>query len=155
MLRDYLITIIMLLAITLPEFENDKIIFCDPIKNTVIDNSKFIRLIYSPQNYTLNGLFVVIPFLDYRLENNFNRYKCYLNPEKNGAIIKNIMTIEQQILDKYNLPKTKIYKLRENIKNGVIKVFNENNSFKNFILKISGLWENQHEYGLTYKFITI
>ena len=145
----------MLLAIPLSDFEKDKIVFCDPIKNTVIDNSKFIRLIYSPEYYTLNGLFMSIPFADYRLENNFNRYKCYLNSEKNSAIIKNIMTIEQQILDKYNLPKTKVYKLRDNIKNGVIKVFNENNSFKNFILKISGLWENQCEYGLTYKFITI
>ncbi len=145
----------MLLAISLSDFQKDKIIFCDPIKNTVIDNSKFIRLIYSPEYYTLNGLFMAIPFVDYRLENNFNRYKCYLNSEKNAEIIKNIITIEQQILDKYNLSKIKVYKLRENIKNGIIKVFNENNSFKNFILKISGLWENNSEYGLTYKFITI
>ena len=145
----------MLLAITLSDFEKDKIVFCEPIKNTVIDNSKFIRLIYSPVCYTLNGIFLAVPFIDYRLENNFNRYKLYLNSEKNSAIIKNIIDIEQQILDKYSLQKTKIYKLRDNIKNGVIKIFNENNSFKNFILKISGLWENPCEYGLTYKFITI
>jgi hypothetical protein len=46
-------------------------------------------------------------------------------------------------------------KIYEQMKNGNVKVFNEvyNKSSGSFILKISGVWETQTNYGLTYKFI--
>jgi len=62
------------------------------------------------------------------------------------------------ILKKYEI-KNKIpqFKIYDQIKNGNIKIFSDitNKTSVSFILKISGIWETQMNYGLTYKFITI
>ena len=52
------------------------------------------------------------------------------------------------------IPQFKIY---EQFINGNIKFFSDNNIKNNnyFILKISGIWETQINYGLTYKFTKI
>jgi hypothetical protein len=65
------------------------------------------------------------------------------------------------LLQKYNSNK-KIQRkiIYDTLNNGVIKLFpndekdviSNNNSF---ILKISGIWENDTEYGLTYKLLCI
>ena len=72
-------------------------------------------------------------------------------------IIDSLKNIEENILKKVEiknkLPQSKIY---EQLKNGNIKLFNEvTKSSCSFILKISGIWETQFNYGLTYKFIKI
>ena len=49
--------------------------------------------------------------------------------------------------------------LSQQLRSGYMKLFAENNSSfpsnMKFILKISGLWENISEYGITYKFIPV
>ena len=59
---------------------------------------------------------------------------------------------------KYKCSKNPRYILYDTLNTGVIKIFpnidndiyNSNNSF---ILKISGIWEDDNEYGLTYKIL--
>jgi hypothetical protein len=60
------------------------------------------------------------------------------------------------ILNKYsNNSKTQKRSLRNSLNTGVIKYFSmDNKPYNNnkvFILKISGIWENDTEYGITYK----
>ena len=47
------------------------------------------------------------------------------------------------------------FKISEQLKNGNLKIFTDvgDNIIYTFILKISGIWETQYNYGLTYKFI--
>ena len=147
----------MLLTFNINDIYDSYIILCDPIKNTVIENSKFIRIIYSDKLVTTNGIYIIIPFQDIRIDNNFNnKYKCSFDIEKNKQLLKQINDIEKLILNKVVLSKNKAktYKLSENIYNGNIKVFNETDNISNIILKISGIWEDNYSYGLTYKFIT-
>ena len=65
--------------------------------------------------------------------------------------------IEENLLRKFEInnkiPQFKIY---EQLQNGNIKIFTDigNKSIASFILKISGIWETQYNYGLTYKFIS-
>jgi hypothetical protein len=49
------------------------------------------------------------------------------------------------------------YKIYEQLRNGNLKIFNDigNKALCSFILKISGIWETQNNYGLTYKFVKI
>ena len=66
--------------------------------------------------------------------------------------------IEETILKKLDIKdKTPQYKIYEQIKNGNIKIFNNigNKSICSFILKISGIWETNSNYGLTYKFVKV
>ena len=51
--------------------------------------------------------------------------------------------------------KIPLFKIYEQFSSGYIKIFSdfENKAKYSFILKISGIWETQINYGLTYKFI--
>jgi hypothetical protein len=73
-------------------------------------------------------------------------------------MLERIKVIEEEILNKCCIKnKIKQFKIYDQLKNGNIKVFGET-TFKHnchFILKISGIWETNMNYGLTYKFIKI
>ena len=176
----------------------NNIILCEPINNTVMDNSKFIRLIYSDKNIIMNGIYIKISVNISNIEHAYNKLRCYIDPEKNKDVYKNLSFTETIILSKYVTNKTSSYKLTECLNKGIIKIFNENfiknqyntsnkdkynsdkynsdkyNSDKynsdtsmsltknsndpslyNIVLKISGIWVDEREYGLTYKFITL
>jgi hypothetical protein len=55
--------------------------------------------------------------------------------------------------------KTPQYKIQEQFKNSHIKIVSENtpatSSTTTFLLKISGIWETETQYGVTYKFSII
>ena len=176
----------------------NNIILCEPINNTVMDNSKFIRLIYSDKNIIMNGIYIKISVNISSIEHAYNKLRCYIDPEKNKEIYKILSFTEKNILSKYITNRSSSYKLNECLNKGIIKIFNENfiknqyntsnkdkynsdkynsdkyNSDKynsdtsmsltknsndpslyNIVLKISGIWVDEREYGLTYKFITL
>jgi hypothetical protein len=143
------------------EYSINNIFFLEPIKNTVIDNSYFIRILYSNAIFTLNGLYLNVTFNNVSLLNNNNKVKYNIKVANNVEIINFIKQLEWDLLDKIKLEKRKIYKITEQLQSGVIKIINNNyNSvtaldYNNYVLKISGLWETPTEYGLTYKFINI
>jgi hypothetical protein len=143
------------------DYSINYIYFLDSIKNTVLDNSYFIRILYSNENYTLNGLYLNVKFNDVALINNNNKVKYTIKVTNNIDILNCIKHLEYDILDKISINKKKVYKITDQLQSGIIKIINNNyNSVSslddnNYILKISGLWETPTEYGLTYKFINI
>jgi hypothetical protein len=149
----------MNLVKNLNQYDDSYIIFCEPIKNNIMNDGNFIRILYSANNFTLNGVYLFITLKDVVCEKYYNKYKCIFNVNNHKDLIEKIRSIEETILKKlenvfYNkFPQNKIY---EQFKNGFIKVFQEiqNKSSVNFILKISGVWEINSSFGLTYKFIS-
>jgi len=148
---------------TIHNFDINNIFYLDPIKNTVIDNSNFIRILYSNELLTLNGVYILLNFNNINIINNNNRIKYCINISDNTKIINFIKNLEKDILDN-SIIKNKIQsnKLSDLLMNGYIKniniPFNEtklNNSNNKFLLKISGIWETETEYGLTYKILDI
>jgi hypothetical protein len=138
------------------QYNEDNIYFCEPIKNNVMNEGKFIRILYSTHNLVLNGIYLLVHINDITCDKYYNKYKCNFNTLHNKDIIDNIKTIEENILRKIEIKKIPQLKIYEQLRNGNIKLFNEvNKSFCSFILKISGIWETQFNYGLTYKFIKI
>ena len=74
-------------------------------------------------------------------------------------IIEEVKTIEDSLLKKIHIknkfPQNKIH---DQLKNGNIKIFSDVNpkTYTNsFLLKISGIWETETHYGVTYKFSKI
>ena len=146
----------MNLVKSISQYNEDNIYFCEPIKNNVMNEGKFIRILYSTHNIVLNGIYLLIHINDITCDKYYNKYKCNFNTLHNKDIIENIKTIEENILKKIEIKKIPQLKIYEQLRNGNIKLFNEvNKSFCSFILKISGIWETQFNYGLTYKFIKI
>jgi hypothetical protein len=146
----------MNLVKSINQYNEDNIYFCEPIKNNVMNEGKFIRILYSTHNLVLNGIYLLVHINDITCDKYYNKYKCNFNTLHNKDIIDNIKTIEENILRKIEIKKIPQLKIYELLRNGNIKLFNEvNKSFCSFILKISGIWETQFNYGLTYKFIKI
>ena len=50
----------MNLTIDIDEFNDNNIIFMEPVKNTVMDDYNFIRILYSNSLFTLSGIFIKI-----------------------------------------------------------------------------------------------
>jgi hypothetical protein len=144
----------------LNQYDDSYIIFCEPTKNNVMNDGNFIRILYSTNNFTLNGIYLFITLKDIVCDKYYNKYKCNFNVNNHKDLIEKIKLIEENILKKlenvfYN--KFPQYKINEQLKNGYIKVFQEiqNKSDVSFILKISGVWEINSSFGLTYKFIKL
>jgi hypothetical protein len=142
----------------LEQFNSNCIFLCEPIKNNIMNDGNFIRIIYSTENITFNGVYLLLIFNDMTYEKYYNKFKCIFNVNLYKNMLERIKVIEEEILNKYCIKnKIKQFKIYDQLKNGNIKVFGET-TFKHnchFILKISGIWETNMNYGLTYKFIKI
>ena len=138
------------------QFNINSVFFCDPIKNNIINNSQFIRIMYSTKFCSLNGVYILIPITYSIIEKYYNKFKCGIDYSRFKEIIDKIILIETNILKKHIINnKQPICKISEQLKLGIIKIFSYAESNNNsFSLKISGIWESESEYGLTYKFIT-
>ena len=136
----------------------DNIFFCEPIKNNIMIEGNFIRILYSNFNVTLNGIYLFIQLNDITSEKYYNKNKCTFNVNSHRELIEKIKVIEENLLKKIEInDKIPQFKIFEQLINGNIKFFCDTNTkFNNtFILKISGIWETQINYGLTYKFTKI
>ena len=137
------------------QYDDNNIFFNEPIKNNIMNDGSFIRIIYSTDNIVLNGIYLLLTLNDIFCEKYYNKYKCTFNTNTHKEIIESIKVIEEGILKKYNIiNKSPQYKIYEQLINGNIKLFNDvsNKNICTFILKIAGIWETTNNYGLTYKF---
>ena len=140
------------------QYDENNIYFCEPIKNNIMSDGNFIRILYSTPCIVLNGIYLLIQLNDVTLEKYYNKYKCNFNIAAHNELIESVKIIEENILKRISFTnKQPQFKVYEQIKNGNIKIFGDFVSKQNnlFILKISGIWETQQNYGLTYKFIKI
>ena len=134
----------MNIALLAKDLNIDNIFFLDPIKNIIITNSKFVRIIYSNKLLTLNGIYLIC-----NIDN--------IDKINNYGLLLYIENLENNILNKFSKEKNKYYKLREYFYSNFIntdytKV--EDNHSK-YILKISGIWDSNNNIGLTFKFLKL
>ena len=150
----------MFMVKKIDQYNENFIYFCEPIKNNIMQDGLFIRILYSTNNVIFNGIYLEINLNETYFEKYYNKYKCNynMNSHTNKELIDKIKKIEENILKKLNYSnKIPNYKIFEHIKNGNIKIFCDSIPKSNciLILKISGIWETNSNYGLTYKFINL
>ena len=144
------------------KYNKKKIFFLETKQNMLMDG-KFTKLLFSDSIFTTIGIFLNIQFNSSTIYQ-INK-KCILKFEKNDMNIKtinNLANIERTILQYYknlnNCNKEVNYLLYNTLMNGSIKLYVKqysNLSNLKYIIKISGVWENDKEVGITYKFIEI
>jgi hypothetical protein len=147
----------MILVKQLEQYEDHYVYLCEPIKNNIISDGIFYRIIYSTHDVTLNGIYLLIELKNVVCEKHYNKYKYSFNVNAHNDIIDKIKNIEELLLKKIKFNKNPCFKIYEQFANGNIKLFTESPSNVNmrFVLKMSGIWENETNYGLTYKFIHV
>ena len=94
----------MNISLSIDQFIPRSIYFGDPVQNTIMDNSRFIKLIYSNELVVMNGLYFEIPLKITHKATYFRRNKYFfdMNNSTVQGIIKHAQDIEYAILKKYN-----------------------------------------------------
>ena len=87
------------------------IYFGDPVQNTIMENSRFIKLIYSNELVIMNGLYFEIPLNISHKATYFRRNKYFfdMNNSMSQDIIKSAQEIEYAILKKYRENRQSIF----------------------------------------------
>ena len=142
----------------LDQYNEDNVYFLEPIKNNIMNNGHFIRIIYSTPLLILNGIYISINLNYLSVEKYYNKYKCSFDTNQYKELIEKLRLIEDGIMKKLSITdKVPQFKIYEQFKNGNIKVFSDSSGKigNSFLLKIAGIWETETEYGLTYKFLIL
>jgi hypothetical protein len=108
----------------------------------------------------MNGLFFYLPI--HIQDIHYNSYnKTFIKFDEkvaiNNTVIDHLYNIEKSILNLYDPFKQKNHVLYNQLKSGFVKVHSSKhiNHNSQFIVKISGIWENDNSIGITYKIIPI
>lgn len=151
----------MILVKNVEQYDSNYIYFSFPIKNNIVANGNFIKLFYSTPNFTLNGIYLKMDLNALGVERQMNKNILFFNVMNNITLIEQIKQIEENILNKVGISgkmtRNLLYKQLLQGKIKIVKQYNagylNTNSNLNIVLKISGVWEDEMEYGLNYKFI--
>jgi len=148
----------MNLAINLDQYKDQYVYFCEPTRNNIMNDGSFIRILYSTKHVMLNGIYLHVTINDFVCDKYYDKYRCMFNVAAHMGLIQQLKQFEDNLLIKVGIQnKLPQHKIHEQLLNGNIKIFNniEKKTTCSFILKISGIWETQYNYGITYKFIEI
>ena len=110
----------MNIVTTIDNYDNNHVFFTDPIQNTVINDSDFVRIVYSNNDIILNGVYLYISLSNIMLEQYYNKYKCVFCKKINSIVIGQLEKIEKNILCKYVTSKTPEYSIHNQIMNETI-----------------------------------
>lgn len=137
-----------------------------PVKNTVIDSGRFIRVGYSDPVVNLNGIYTCVPFHVISTDRYFNKSIYAFDYAFNMHTINALNELESYVLS--NVPDVNGLEpklnLREQLLTRTIKVYNNDiQSYSSdtqhreieILVKISGIWVTDNAYGLTFKFFDI
>ena len=148
----------MLIALAPKQYNQNAIIFSERVKNNILNNAYFYRLYYSDEHFTTNGLYIHFILRDVKIEKYFNKMKCIFDKYKNTSIITFLKKLEITILKclPTHTNKILVYQIEEQLNNNFIKIFSNTecptSKDIDILLKISGIWENNGEYGITFRF---
>ena len=155
-----------ILALSLHNYDSNYF-YCLDSKPNLIMNGNFTKINYTHPHFTMNGLFYSIPLASSFVENaaeNTHFVHFDTTVSANKAILDSIIKLEYEILHNYAaaaalIPNTKIMSryMYKQLSKGKIKINGENTVIhsKNnkIVLKISGVWENETEYGMTFRWV--
>lgn len=150
----------MLLSLQHNEFNKNNIHINTRVPNTIIKNSDFYRLSYEVNNVSINGIYLFFELKNMKIENIYNKIKFIFNVRESKDLINYLISVEHEILDcfvktnNYNNKKINYY-IKNQLNEGSFKIYNDKHFTNKFVLKISGIWCNENEVGVSYKFFSI
>ncbi len=148
----------MNLTMSLKDFNKDNIYLLDPIKNFVLDEAYFYKIIYSTNIVSLNNIIFDFKIYNVSLYKSTNKYKMtFEKNDKNMNTIKLLNNIESDILDKINLEGNPNMDINNILTTRQLKLYSKHELHEkikeiDIKVKISGIWKTYDKYGITYKF---
>ena len=149
-----------------PIINSEYIHFSEPVQNAVMNDSYFIRIVYSDDHVSLTGLMIPMYFNAITVLKSFNKSIIMYDLHSHREMVSKICDLEFSILERYNRffkmyqnsRKFPVYNLTTQLRSCSVKLFDDidkNLDECNLVLKISGIWENDKEIGITFKFLLL
>jgi hypothetical protein len=148
----------MKLVKTLQQYNSDCIVFCESIKNNVVNEGMYLRIVYSTPTFTMNGVHLCFTITPICVEKCYNKYKIVFDKTAHKEVVEKLKYVEEDIINQSGTEhKEPHYKIYDQIKYGFLKFSMEDaipitQHVMTIMLKISGVWETDSHYGVTYKF---
>jgi hypothetical protein len=139
--------------LNIDKIRSHHLIFKLPIKNQNIKYKYYYKLLYSDINIHLKYILIQIKFQQSYVEHHEHFYKMKVSKE--DPFFDKIRSLEQTILTSLNhtLQKKIIYGCYHDIMSKDILFQSPHSSnYQDMYLKISGIWEDEENIGLVYKF---
>jgi hypothetical protein len=154
----------MFLLLQPNDFNIKNIYFLEKKSNKLMEGF-FIKIIFTNSFMTMNGIFLKLTIQKFPLIQKAS-YFLQFDPNYHKELITRLSIIEKQLLlyyiNFYNIQKTPVYNLKNQLQNGSVKYyrpFYKEDAYKiqsmegSYYIKISGIWENQYEIGITFKIL--
>jgi hypothetical protein len=147
------------LILPLSDVSDENIYLLDSKKNILMDGM-FTKLSFMNEWFTINGIYLYFPIVVQNVKINpmmGQKHTIYFSVNEHIDLIHKIEVLEQSILSKYypsDNTKSPIYSLNNSLQMGFFKIYKETKFLQKnaeFVLKISGIWENAKNFGLSYK----
>ena len=150
----------MFLLLNLYDYEYYNL-FYGPKKANMIMDGSFTKCIYSNEYVTLYGLFFDLPLkITSPIFSNASNIEisCFYKEiiHKLLEIEKHLLATYSNFLQKRNVNKNAVFCLYNQIQTGYLKYYRESgyvNTIEHLYIKISGIWENDKDFGITFKII--
>ena len=151
----------MILTFGLDQISISNVYFSETRKNMVMDG-KFTKITYSNDEIVTNGIFTTLPFNEYTFDKTNNRLSIKDTPG-NKNIIESVNNYEHYILEYYKhitqTNKKLTHSLRQQMDSRCLKIYREHYTYGHssnsqegkIVLKMSGIWEDDINFGMTYK----
>ena len=138
----------------LTDYHPRNVFLCDTVPNTVMADSTFTRILFSNESITLVGLHLQLHVEGARDEQYYQKTRTVFDVSTNAGVISFVERIESNILDMIGVNKKRVTKLADQLRHGILRSATHacwSSTGPNFVLKITGVWETDGEYGVTYK----
>ena len=154
----------MFLLLQPNDFNIKNIYFLEKKSNKLMEGF-FTKIIFTNSFMTMNGIFLKLVIQKSPLIQKTS-YFLQFDPNCHKEVINRLSIIEKQLLlyyiTFYNIQKTPVYNLKNQLQNGTVKnyrPFYKEDTYKkqstedSYYIKISGIWEDQYEIGITFKIL--
>jgi len=147
------------LMLPLNEITSENVFFLDGKKNILMEGI-FMKINYMNEWFTMNGIYLSFPIKVQHIDVMGQKHIIYFSVDDHIDLIESIEILERTILEKYkctsttNSGKFPVYSIQYTLRTGVFKIYKESKMLQKntgFAIKISGIWENGKNYGLSYK----
>jgi len=153
-----------ILALNLDNYDAKYFYYLEP-KTNLIMTGIFTKIIYTEPYYTINDIFYYFPIYYTHIESHNDSYIVIIDKlhPQNEVILDKIYKLETEILCNYasfmSCRKMSSMSIYNKLLSGSFRIavtnneYNNVNTKKHFLLKISGIWENETQFGITSKLI--
>lgn len=137
-----------ILSLNIDHYDVNMFHFLDSKPNLLMEGY-FTKMIYASPYFSLNSIYLQFPIKLQPVQTNL----FVFDTSENKTIVSMFKKLEIELLNLYasarNLSKKPILSISNMMNNGHLKLYQHHHL--NLIMKLSGIWESETEFGVTFK----